>query len=127
MEEEGTEVIELFLHVVDDDGCVLAAALDCSSLALADASIPMVDIVVASTVCKVAGGLALDCEKGEEASATVVVATLPARNRVAYFNLCGYVSAEELEQMIQLCRDANEIAADTMRQFLKSAIQNKAT
>ena len=52
--------------VIEDDGGALAAAISCASLALADASVFLYDLVTAcSTAHLPGGGLALDCTGSE--------------------------------------------------------------
>lgn len=42
----------MYALVLEDDGAVLAAAITCASLALADASIPMYDLVTAHSLVR---------------------------------------------------------------------------
>lgn len=39
--------VDIFVDVIEDDGSVLAAAINCAGLALADAGIPMYDLISA--------------------------------------------------------------------------------
>lgn len=41
--------VDVHVLVLQDDGCSLAAAITCSGLALADAAVPMYDVVVGAT------------------------------------------------------------------------------
>lgn len=42
-------IVSVFVTVLEDDGGVLAAAINCASLALADAAVEMFDLVTASS------------------------------------------------------------------------------
>ena len=42
--------VEIYLMIIENDGSALAASLTCASLALANASIPMYDIVIGASV-----------------------------------------------------------------------------
>jgi len=42
--------VEVYIMVLEDDGSALAASLTCASLALANASIPMFDLVIGASL-----------------------------------------------------------------------------
>lgn len=42
--------VDVYVLVLENDGSVLAAAINCAGLALADASVPMYDLVSAATM-----------------------------------------------------------------------------
>ena len=42
--------VDVFVHVLEDDGGALAAAITAASAALADASVPMYDLVTAAAL-----------------------------------------------------------------------------
>jgi len=43
----------VYALVLENDGSALAAAITCAGLALADASVPMYDLVVAATLVRI--------------------------------------------------------------------------
>ncbi|XP_063218386.1 exosome complex component MTR3-like [Bacillus rossius redtenbacheri] len=59
--------VDVYAYVLENDGSALAAAITCAGLALADASVPMYDLVTASTVGIHGDLLLLDPTSEEEA------------------------------------------------------------
>lgn len=58
--------VDIFANVLQDDGSVLGAAITCAGLALADAGIPMYDLITASTVSIVDATILMDPTLAEE-------------------------------------------------------------
>lgn len=58
--------VDIFANVIQDDGSVLGAAITCAGLALADAGIPMYDIITATTVGVIDNRIILDPTAAEE-------------------------------------------------------------
>ena len=84
--------------VIEDDGGALAAGITCASLALADASVLLYDLVAACATASLPGGsLALDCTSGELACATssTLVAVMPSLDQLT---LLKHDGATPLEQ-----------------------------
>lgn len=52
--------IDIFINVLEDDGSVLAASIIACGLAFSDASIPMYDLISASTVGILNGEIVVD-------------------------------------------------------------------
>lgn len=123
--------ITLSLHVLSQDGSLLAALINASTLALVDAGIPMTDYLAActsgSTSTYAAGDEAadplLDMNSQEETELpSVTVATLGASDRVVVAVCESRVQVGRLEGLLAVgvsgCRQ--------VRQFLDGVVKEKA-
>lgn len=104
--------IDIFIEVISADGGTRTAALNAASLALADAGIPMRDLVAAVAVGKVSGYLVLDIDQVEDnyGEADMPVAMAPSLNMVTLLQLNGVLTSQEFSQAMSLAlKGINEI------------------
>jgi exosome complex component RRP41 len=99
--------IDLFIEVLQADGGTRCAGITVASLALADAGIPMRDLVVACAAGKADGHLVLDLNdiEDKEGEADVPVASMPNFNSVSLLQMDGQLTIEELQQALELALD----------------------
>ncbi|RLN97683.1 hypothetical protein BBJ28_00019718, partial [Nothophytophthora sp. Chile5] len=76
-------VVSIFVTVLEDDGGVLAAAINCASLALADAAVEMYDVVTAASAGIVNSTVVLDPSREEEqkGDGKLALAYMPSMGR----------------------------------------------
>ncbi|MCC6032677.1 MAG: exosome complex exonuclease Rrp41 [Desulfurococcaceae archaeon] len=104
--------IDVFIEVISADGGTRTAALNAASLALADAGVPMRDLVAAVAVGKVDGYLVLDIDQVEDnyGEADMPVAMAPSLNMVTLLQLNGVLSPQEFSQALNLAlKGVNEV------------------
>jgi exosome complex component RRP41 len=96
--------IDLFIEVLQADGGTRCAGITVAALALADAGIPMRDLVVACAAGKADGKLVLDLSDSEDklGEADVPVAFMPTLDAITLLQMDGDLSLEEFEQAINL-------------------------
>ncbi|MCX8184359.1 MAG: exosome complex exonuclease Rrp41 [Sulfolobales archaeon] len=96
--------IDVFVEVINADGGTRTAAVTAASLALADAGIPMRDLVVAIAVGKVSGTLVLDIDEAEDmyGEADMPVAVAPSIGLITLLQLNGVLSREEFSEALKL-------------------------
>jgi len=99
-------VIDVYIEVLNAFGSTRVASINAASLALADAGIPMKDLVAAVAVGKVNGQLVLDVDDYEDkyGEADVPVAMMPGRNEVTLLQMDGQLSPEEFKEALRLAR-----------------------
>ena len=108
-------VIDVFVEVLQADGGSRCAALDAAAVALADAGIPMKDLVSACAAGKVADRIILDVnnEEDQEGQADMPVALMPNSGKVTLMQLDGILTPEEYKTCLQTaisgCRQVYEI------------------
>ena len=90
--------VAVHVLVVEDDGSALAAAISCASLALADASILVYDLVAACSCSYGAeGALALDCTAAELGATrgSTLVAQMPSLDQLTLLRHDGATPYEQ--------------------------------
>jgi len=114
--------IDLFIEVLQADGGTRCAGITVASVALADAGIPMRDLVSACAAGKVEGRLVLDLtdveDKGGEAD--MPLAYMPNVNSITLLQMDGMLTGEEFEQVINLALDGCKQSGLTQKEALRS-------
>lgn len=114
--------IELFIEVLQADGGTRCASLTVASLALADAGIPMRDLVVACAAGKVDGHLVLDLNDVEdkEGEADLPLAWIPALNAVTLLQMDGNATLKEFEQLVNMAVEGCKQIYKLQKEALKA-------
>jgi len=114
--------IELFIEVLQADGGTRCAGLTVASLALADAGIPMRDLVVACAAGKVDGHLVLDLNDVEdkEGEADLPLAWIPVLNAVTLLQMDGKATLEEFEQLVNMAVEGCKQIYKLQKEALKA-------
>jgi len=96
--------IDVFVEVLQADGSTRCASIVAAALALADAGIPMRDLVVACSAGKVDDVIALDLMDAEDklGLADVPVAFMPNLNAITLLQMDGTLTVEEFEKAVNL-------------------------
>lgn len=122
--------IEVFVYILQSDGCVFDAAVTGASLALVNANIPMKDVIVASTAAVVLKSsssstkeeyIAIADPTEEEillAKGIVIIALMPNVKEVTVFDQFGKMSLEECTQAMELAQSG----CATMHKFVKNSL-----
>jgi exosome complex component RRP41 len=99
--------IDVFIEVLQADGSTRCASITAASVALADAGIPMRDLVAACSAGKVDDTIILDLMDTEDklGSADVPVAFMPNQNAITLLQMDGILTIEEFESAVNLAID----------------------
>jgi len=97
-------VVDVFVEVLQADGGSRCAALNAASVALADAGIPMKDIVSACAVGKVEDNIVLDVnnEEDQAGQADMPVGYMPNLEKITLLQLDGILTPSEYEKCIDV-------------------------
>ncbi|RLG08117.1 MAG: exosome complex exonuclease Rrp41, partial [Thaumarchaeota archaeon] len=98
--------IDIYIEVVQADGGTRTTGLTAASLALADAGIPMADLIAAVAVGKVDGQLVLDLNDVEDkyGEADMPIAMAPRFNSIVLLQLNGRISKDEFPKALALAK-----------------------
>jgi exosome complex component RRP41 len=113
--------IDLFIEVLQADGGTRCAGITVASVALADAGIPMRDLVSACAAGKVEGRLVLDLTDVEDKAgeADMPLAYMSNANAITLLQMDGMLTGEEFEQTVNLalegCKQAGQIQKEALR------------
>jgi len=113
--------IDLFIEVLQADGGTRCASITAASLALADAGIPMQDLVAACAAGKIDDTVVLDLMDTEDkiGSADVPVALMPNLNAITLLQMDGILTFEEFEKTVNLalegCRKIHAMQKEALK------------
>jgi len=98
--------IDIFVEVIQADGSTRCAGISAAALALADAGIPMRDLVSSIAVGKVEEQLVLDVmdEEDKQGDADMPVAMMPNKNLVTLIQMDGLLTQEEFVKGLEMAR-----------------------
>ncbi|QIW23306.1 exosome complex exonuclease Rrp41 [Sulfolobus sp. S-194] len=116
-------VIDIFMEVLQADAGTRLVSLMAASMALADAGIPMRDLIAGVAVGKADGVLVLDLNEPEDmwGEADMPVAMMPSLKQVALLQLNGNMTPQEFRQALEMAQKGIE----TIYNLEKEAIRSK--
>jgi exosome complex component RRP41 len=126
LEEYPRAGIDVYIQILQADGGTRCASITAASLALADAGIPMRDIVVACAAGKVEDQVVLDIDDVEDKYGTgdMPVAMMPRKNEITLLQLDGIFSPEEFQKAFELaqqgCRQLYELQRNVIKEKYKT-------
>ena len=115
-------MIEVYGEVLQSDGGTRTATITAASVALADAGIPMKDMVAALSVGKAGGELVADIGKEEDnfGEADVPMAILPRTKEIVFLQSDGIISLDEYKKLVNMgidaCMKIYELQKDALKQ-----------
>jgi len=114
--------IDVFTEVLQADGGTRCASITTASLALADAGIPMRDLVVSCAAGKVDGQLMLDLTdiEDKEGEADMPLALMPNFNAITLLQMDGQLTSDEFEKLLSLALDGCKQLNTLQKEALKS-------
>lgn len=122
LEKFPNTAIDVFVEVLDSNAGTRVAALTAASLALADAGIPMKDLVCAVGVGKAGGEIILDLNKEEEDAPDAVdipFAIMPRTEEIVLLQMDGLLSKQEWQKTAKLgmegCKRVFEMQKEALR------------
>ncbi len=125
--------IDVFVQILDSNAGTRAAGLTAASVALADAGIPMRDLVAATGVGKAGGEIILDLNKPEEDAPDAVdipIAILPRTGEVVLLQMDGLLTMDEWKKAFKLgvkgCEQVYEVQKAALRKKYEAAEDGKA-
>lgn len=126
--------IDIFIEVLQSDGGTRSAGITGASLALADAGVPMRDLVVACAAGKVDGQVVVDLCDAEDklGEADLPVAMIPSSGAVTLIQMDGNLSPEEFERALSMavdgCKKIYEMQKEALKRkylLIKEAVEGK--
>ncbi len=119
--------IDVYIEILQANAGTRCAGLTAASVALADAGIPMRDIVPAIAAGKADGHVLLDLNKEEDnyGQADVPIAIVPSTDEIVLLQMDGNMTREEFDHAIELavnaCHEVHDIQVDALkRRYSKS-------
>lgn len=100
--------VDIFIEILQADAGTRCAGITAAAVALADAGIPMRDLVAACAVGKVEGVVVLDLDKEEDnyGEADVPIAVVPRTEEIVLLQMDGDLTVDELQAGLDMAMDA---------------------
>lgn len=117
-------VVDVFIELTETDAGSRCAGICAASMALADAGIPMKDLVAAVSVGRVDDKIVVDLDYQEEAYedgpvADVPIALIPSTNEISLLQMDGEISKEDLIKGLKLgqkvLKDVIQVQKDALK------------
>ena len=114
--------IDVFVEVLQADGSTRCASITAASLAIADAGIPMRDLVVSCSAGKIDDTIILDLMDTEDkmGMADVPVALMPNLNAITLLQMDGILTSEEFEKALNLALEGCRKIYTMQKEALKA-------
>ncbi|MCK5625920.1 exosome complex exonuclease Rrp41 [Candidatus Bathyarchaeota archaeon] len=114
--------IDIFIEVLESDGGTRCAALTVTSLALADAGIPLKDLVAACAAGKIDGQIVLDMNGIEDqiGEADLPIAITPRNKEITLLQMDGILTQEEFKKALNLAIEGCKKIYDIQKEALRS-------
>lgn len=112
--------IDIFIEVLQADAGTRCAGITAASLALADAGIPMRELVAACAAGKVDGKVALDLSdiEDKQGDADLPVAFMPKSNVISLLQMDGSLTEDEFKQALEMSTNACRTIYEKQREAL---------
>ncbi|MEM2963053.1 MAG: exosome complex exonuclease Rrp41 [Candidatus Anstonellales archaeon] len=121
--------IDIYIEVLQSDGGTRCAAITAASVALADAGIPIKDLVSAVAVGKVGGEIVLDLSKDEDnfGESDMPVAFSRRNGEILLLQMDGRLTKEEIKKGLSMaqkaCFKVSELQAEALRKVYEDRPQ----
>jgi len=114
--------IDVFIEVLEANGGTRCAGITAASLALADAGIPMRDLVAACAAGKVDGVLVLDLNDDEDkyGEADLPLAMMVNLNVITLIQMDGMLTQEEFKTVLNMAMEGCKRIYEMQKQALKA-------
>jgi exosome complex component RRP41 len=129
LEEFPETGIDVFIEVLQAEGSTRVASITAAALALADAGLPMRDLVAACSAGKVNGHVVLDIHEVEdkEGEADLPVSFMPNLERITLLQMDGKMTHEEFKEALNLAISGAKKLHQAQVEVLKERIEGMKT
>ena len=114
-------VIDVFIEILQADAGTRTAGINAATVALADAGVPIRDMVSSVAVGKIDDTIVLDLTKDEDQWGTtdMPIAIVPRKKMITLLQMDGHFSKEEFRQALDLAFKGCEQIYEVQRQALR--------
>lgn len=123
--------IDIFIEVLQAEAGTRCSGLNASSVALADAGIPMRDLISSVAFGKVEGKVVLDLSKEEDnlGDADVPMALVPRTGEMVLLQMDGHLTQEEFNEGLSLgvtaCKHIYDLQRDALKRRYSTMVEKE--
>lgn len=122
LEKFPRSTIDVFIEVLEAEGGTRCAGITAASVALADAGIPMKDLVVSCAAGKAGGNVILDLseEEDKDGEADLPVAIMPRSGEITLLQTDGHLTPDELDKALNLAIEGCKKISEEQKNAIKN-------
>jgi len=122
LEEFPKTMINIYIEVMQADASTRCAAINAASIALADAGIPMRDLVASCSVGKVNSQIVLDVagKEDEQGDVDLPVAYYSRKKQITLLQMDGIITKDEFKRAVDLAINGCEQIYEKQKQALRT-------
>ncbi|MGZ7049768.1 MAG: exosome complex exonuclease Rrp41 [Methanobacterium sp.] len=127
LEKFPRSTIDVFIEVLEAEGGTRCAGITAASVALADAGVPMRDLVVSCAAGKADGKVVLDLSENEdkEGEADVPVAIMARSGEITLLQMDGHLTTDEFENALDLAIEGCQKISAVQKEAIKNRYGEK--
>lgn len=131
LEDFPKTAIDVFMEILQADASTRCAGLNAASIAMAEAGVPMKDLISCTSVGKIDGKIVLDVGGAEDnfGEVDMAVATVGGSDRFVLLQMDGIITKKEFEELLELgqksCADIYEKQKAALKKKYKTSAQEK--
>ncbi len=123
--------VDIYIYITQADAGTRVAGINAASLALADAGIPMKDLISAIAVGKVGDKIVVDLDKEEEdfaeGATDMPIAMSTRTGTLTLMQMDGNMSQEEIKKALEMgkkaCEDVKKVQVEALKAKYKEAVK----
>ena len=121
LEDFPKSAIDIHIEIIEADASTRCVGINAASLALADAGIPMKDLIASCSAGKVQDTIVLDVAGAEdtEGDLDLPVAYYPKQNKITLLQMDGLTNKEEFKEVMELAVKGCKAVYETQQQALR--------
>lgn len=122
LEKFPRSTIDVFIEVLEAEGGTRCAGITAASVALADAGIPMKDMVVSCAAGKANGNVVLDLSEDEDkdGEADLPVAIMPRSGEITLLQMDGHLTPDEFDKALNLAIEGCKKLSEEQKNAIKN-------
>jgi len=130
LKEYPNAVVDVFIELIETNAGSRCAGICAAAIALADAGIPMTDLVASVSVGKVDDKIVVDLDGEEEhyennAATDIPMAMIQRSNEITLLQMDGYINREELNQALKVGQKVMKKIFDVQKKALKDQFKTE--
>ncbi len=128
LEKYPNEVVDVHINIIQADAGTRCAGINAAAMALADAGIPMKELVSSISVGKMDKTLVLDLDKFEDSEfedgegSTDIPITFTHSGEITHIQLDGKISSEQLKEVVEMAKGACDKIYEIQKEALKKSL-----
>jgi exosome complex component RRP41 len=122
LEKFPRSTIDVFIEILEAEGGTRCAGITAASVALADAGVPMRDLVVSCAAGKADGNVIMDLSEDEDkdGEADVPVAIMPRSGEITLLQTDGNLTPDELDKALDLAIEGCMKISEAQKNAIKN-------